>query len=73
MPVILAVLSKFPHVRVIGLRPEHAGLLAVAGDAITTQVAEMPGERPTVAPAAHDMRKSSSRLMASLSIMCGIP
>ncbi len=45
MPVVLAALGEALHIGIVGLRPEHARLLAVARDALAAQIAEMRVER----------------------------
>ena len=45
MPVVLAALGKILHVGVVGIRPEHARLLAVARDALAAEIAQMLTER----------------------------
>ena len=56
MPVVLAALGKALHVGIVGLRPEHARLLAVARHAFAAKITEMCLERRAASIVPNDPR-----------------
>lgn len=56
MAIILAAIGELLRIGVVGLRPEHPGVFAVAGDALSAQIPEVPAERAALAPVAHHAR-----------------
>ena len=52
MPVILAAFGEGAFVGRIGIRIEHAGISAVAGDAVALEVGHMFGQRGRAEPGA---------------------
>ena len=56
MAVVLAALGEGLGIGVLGLRTEQPGLLAVPGDALAPQIAEVGGERRGPRAVADDAR-----------------